>query len=344
VTATLTAVNIWFQTHGSHEIIHSAGFAERLAGAGVAIWFYLSKALVPLGLSFVYSLRQIATTNALCCLPLCAAIAMTTALWWKRRTSWGRPAFFVWSFSCVALLPVLGFADIYFMRYSLVADRYQYIALIAVTALVASALSLLSAARRWPLAWLTAGSCIILLAALTALSRRQSEMYADAVTLWQTTLDKNPDCPLAHTNLGRELQKRGQLAEAIKHFQAAIQIDPEFAEAHCGLASALATTSRREEAITECRLALKYQPSNVQAHNDLAGLLISKRQLATAIEHCEQALQISPEYAEAHTNLGIALSASGLVDEAIAHFRRSIRLAPQKDWGCCFSMRLETRA
>jgi protein O-mannosyl-transferase len=329
VAATLTAVNIWFQTHGSHEIIRSASFAERLGGAGVAIWFYLSKALAPLGLSFVYPLRHIEPTNALCWLPLCAAIAVTVALWWKRRTSWDRAAFFAWSFFGVALLPVLGFADVYFMRYSLVADHYQYIALIAVTALVASALSLPPAARRPPPAWLTAGSCLIVLAALTALSRRQCEMYADPITLWQTTLDKNPDCPLAHTNLGRELQKRGQLAEAIEHFQAAIQIDPQFAEAHCGLASALAGTGKREEAINECQLALKYQPSNVQAHNDLAGLLLGEGQLAAAIEHCEQALKFNRDYAEAHTNLGIALSASGQLDEAITHIRRSIRLAPQ---------------
>ena len=36
------------------------------------------------------------------------------------------------SFFCVALLPVMGFCDVGFMKYSLVADRYLHLALLAV--------------------------------------------------------------------------------------------------------------------------------------------------------------------------------------------------------------------
>src|SRR5262245_29572169 len=44
IAAALVAVNIWFQTHGSGEVIRDASLAERLAGAGAVIWFYLYKA------------------------------------------------------------------------------------------------------------------------------------------------------------------------------------------------------------------------------------------------------------------------------------------------------------
>ena len=48
---------------------------------------------------------------------------------------------FAWGFFCVALVPVMGFTDVGFMKYSLVADRYQHIAIIGVIALAAAGLA-----------------------------------------------------------------------------------------------------------------------------------------------------------------------------------------------------------
>ncbi len=45
---------------------------------------------------------------------------------------------FAWGFFCVALAPVLGFVDVGFMQYSLVADHYQHIAIIGVIALASA--------------------------------------------------------------------------------------------------------------------------------------------------------------------------------------------------------------
>ena len=61
-----------------------------------------------------------------------------TAVLWLYRKSWSRPLLFAWGFFCVALLPVMGFADVGFMKYSLVADRYEHIAVIGVIALASA--------------------------------------------------------------------------------------------------------------------------------------------------------------------------------------------------------------
>ncbi len=45
VAVALTVVNVWFQRHGSGEIIRSADFAQRILGAGGVVWFYLYKAI-----------------------------------------------------------------------------------------------------------------------------------------------------------------------------------------------------------------------------------------------------------------------------------------------------------
>lgn len=44
VAATLTSVNIWFQSH-SYVHSRSAGFVERMLGAAAALWSYAGKAI-----------------------------------------------------------------------------------------------------------------------------------------------------------------------------------------------------------------------------------------------------------------------------------------------------------
>ncbi len=139
IAAVLTGVNIWFQTHGMGPI-RNAGFTERLLGAGCVVWFYLYKGLFPINLSFIYPQWQIKVGNLLWWLPLLAALAVTAILWFYRMR-WSRNLLFAWGFFCVALLPVMGFADVYFMTFSLVADHYQHIAVIGIIVLEAASWS-----------------------------------------------------------------------------------------------------------------------------------------------------------------------------------------------------------
>jgi hypothetical protein len=135
----LTLVSIAFQARGAEEAIRHATAAERMLGAGAIVWFYLYKALLPIHLVFVYPQWQVDAGDVRWWVPLAAAVAATSLLVWQRRRPWGRALLFAWLFFCVALLPVMGFVDIAFMRYSLVADHYQYIAIIGVIALAAAA-------------------------------------------------------------------------------------------------------------------------------------------------------------------------------------------------------------
>ena len=55
---------------------------------------------------------------------------------------------FAWGFFCVALAPVMGFTDVAFMQYSLVADRYQHIAIIGLIALASAVWSRMASKRQ----------------------------------------------------------------------------------------------------------------------------------------------------------------------------------------------------
>ncbi len=174
IAVVLTGVNIWFQTHGS-EPIRSASFPERLAGAGAILWFYLSKSLLPVNLIFVYPQWHLDPKAALWWLPLSAAILVTLALVRQGNSrNWGRHLLFAWSWFGVALLPVLGFTDVYFMKFSQAADHYSYIALVAVVALVAAAWSAWRKNCNTIMAKFATLTAAIIVVTLTVLSMRQS--------------------------------------------------------------------------------------------------------------------------------------------------------------------------
>ncbi len=137
VAILLTAVNVWFQTHGGEAITRSADFIQRLLGAGGVVWFYLYKAVLPIDLAFVYRQWHIEAGNPLWWMPLLCVLIITAVLWLYRKKPWARPLLFAWAFFCAALVPVMGFTDVGFMKYSLVADHYQHIAIIGVIALAA---------------------------------------------------------------------------------------------------------------------------------------------------------------------------------------------------------------
>ncbi len=243
VAGALTGVNIWFQTHGG-EAIRTATIPERLIGAGAIAWFYLSKALVPIDLSFVYPQWQIDLSNWLWWLPALAALAVTVALGrlaHRRQSDWARALLFSWLFFCVALLPVLGLTDVYFMKFALVADHYQYIAIIAVVALIAAGCSVwyrraTSAGR---LGAIAATGALAL--SFTWASHQQSRLYADPITLYEATLKSNPNCWLARVNLGQEFLAAGRRADAIRQFEQAVQIKPDLAEAYNNLGACRST-------------------------------------------------------------------------------------------------------
>ena len=132
--AALTLVNMWVQSYGAPEVVREATLVERALGAGAVVWFYLWKAVVPVHLAFVYPQWTIEVSDIRWWIPLLAASVVTGLLLWTRNTAWGRPALFAWAFYGLALAPVMGFVDVYFMKYSLVADHYQYIAVLSVCA------------------------------------------------------------------------------------------------------------------------------------------------------------------------------------------------------------------
>src|SRR5262249_572338 len=153
--------------------------------------FYLSKALVPLKLSFIYPQWNLDPRNWLLWLSFVGMVVTTVGLIYKRQNYFYRALLFAWLFFLLALAPSLGFVDVGYMRYSLVADHYQHIALIAIVAILAAIYAgirvktISATVRRALLAGLIAGLALIAFGRATRM--------ADPEALYTKTLESNPE-------------------------------------------------------------------------------------------------------------------------------------------------------
>jgi protein O-mannosyl-transferase len=310
----------------ANHVVRLASLAGRTAAAGCAVWFYFWKVVWPADLIFIYPQWSVSDRDVLWYVPGVLLILIAALAWWRRR-SWGRPVTMFIVCYVGLLLPVLGFVDIYFMRYSLVADHWQYAAMIVPCAALAGAIA--TSGRRWPS--LRSGGYVLsvgVLIVLAAMTYRQSRMYSDIDALYRTTLDRNPDCWLAHGNLGNLLFDRGQIDEAFAHYQKALAIKPDYPEAHYNLGILLESRGEVDAALAQYTRALEIQPDYAAAHNNVGIVLESRGALDAAVAHYKRALELDPDNAVAHNNLGNALSGRGESEAAIVEYERALQIAP----------------
>ena len=265
--------------------------------------------------------------NPLWWAPLLAALIVTAVLWAYRR-SWSRPLLFAWGFFCVSLLPVTGITDVGFMKFTLVADRYQHIAIIGVIALASAGLGMWRKRARGGSRRAAGVVAIMTLCALAFLTLRQSRLYHDAKTLYEATLVKNPDCWMIRSLLGCILQEEKRLPEAMEQFEQAIRLNPDFADAHGNLALVLDQSNRSLEAVSHCEEALRLKPVYPEAHQNLGIALVHLGRLGEAIEQYKKALEENPFFPAAENSLGSALVQTGRAREAMEHFKKALNLKP----------------
>lgn len=261
-------------------------WADRCVIASRAIWFYLSKLVWPWPLTFIYPRWDVTFTSGANPLwPL--SIVVVAAALWKLRGRWRDGALLIACLFTVTLSPALGFVDFYPMRYSFVADHFQYLASAAPLAGLASLLA------RWfarspsePIRALGAAIVAAWLAVLGGTTWQQAHVYRDAATVWRDTLAKNPAAWIAHLNLGSMDVGAGRVEDATRRFEEVLRLKPDEAIAH----------------------------SNLSVMRTTAG------DFAAAEAHARRAIEIDPALLGARVNLAIALEGQGRVDEAVQEY------------------------
>jgi protein O-mannosyl-transferase len=355
---------VWWERYHqgtNRDVFTFLGPIERILVASRAVWFYLSKIFWPSNLTFIYPRWNISPANLLDYTWLFAGIGACVAIYFIRRYV-GRSIEVAAAFFVATLSPVLGFIMLFTFRYTFVADHYQYLACIGPIAL-ASAGIVSSSEKFAQYRAVFVSFSLLLVAALGISTWRQAATYTDIETLWRTTLARNPECWMAHTNLGLVLLQEGKIDDAIAHYRLALQMQPDSWDAEYNLGTALVGKGQADEAIPHCERAVGMRPTDPDAQVALGNALLQKGRIDDAIAHYQKALTLHPDHflaryslghallekgeldaaiqvcrsalllrasdADCHTTLAIALEEKGNPAEAIQHYQKALELSPQ---------------
>jgi tetratricopeptide (TPR) repeat protein len=305
-------------------------FAERCLIAGKALWFYLGKIFWPHPLSFVYPKwpnMSFSQRPELIAYPI-SFLALLIVLFLARRKI-GRGPLVAMLYFSGTLLPALGFVNLYPMRYTFVADHYQYLAAIGIFVPVAAFLS-----RRLSTQILAA----IILCTLAGLTIRRQSVYQSALVLWQDTLTKNPTSFMVWGNLGDEYADlsndenlpQPDRADARKKardcYAKLIELAPDQPIAHYKWAIVKEYDGDLLGAQSELQTALDLQPDFTPALDSMGEILMQMQKPDEAMDYFRKAIALDPRFAEVRYHFGYALEQSGQIDEAIEQYATATRL------------------
>jgi tetratricopeptide (TPR) repeat protein len=311
---------------------------QRMAQAAYGLVFYIRKTLLPLGLSPLYEIPPKMNPLALRFV-LCGVIALGgVAVLFLLRKRW--PAGLT-LLACyvLPLAPVLGFVQ---SGQQLVADRYSYIACMALAVLAGAAwyraVQLLR--PRW--AGSTAAlafAALVPLSVLGALTWRQNAVWHDTDSLWQHAVSVDSTNRLANYNLGVEFAKRKEGERAAALFEHVIALDPKYACAYGSLGHLRQQEGKPLEAIALLQKSLDIIWNQPKVQGWLGAALQEVGRTEEAIPHFKEAGRMEPDQSAGRRWRGMALAAQGRLEEALPEFRAALEHDP-KDVGARYDFGL----
>jgi tetratricopeptide (TPR) repeat protein len=308
---------------------------QRCEIAAHDVWFYAAKDVVPINLSFIYEKWPLNNFQII----YIAALLGALGLLWILARKFGRGVLVGPLFFLGTLLPALGFVNVYPMRFSYVADHFQYLASIGVIAAVIVAINKSGPWIKGPLGRIA--TCTVL-ATLALLTYHRCSIFYNGMTLWSDALSKNPDSWMVRTNVGAVLLGRGE--EELQHNQpyaaaadfsaAQVQLDRAI-EIRSDVAEPWANLARVEELqghfdLSEqwLRKALLVNNLNADTHFHLGAVMVKAGQIDQGIAEYAKAIAIDKRHVPAIVNLGVALDMKGKTQDAIDAYKYALTIDP----------------
>ncbi len=314
-----------------------------------AIVTYLRLAVWPAGQVYDYGTPLIASVSAVWWQAgvLIALLGATILALWKK---WAAGFWGAWFF--VLLAPT---SSVVVVATQTMAEHRMYLPLLGVVMIISLAIA--RGLNRLPQS-IAGGVFFGIAIALGAATIARNSDYRSTLSLWQDTVEKRPDNPRAHHNLGvalaqagrtdeaRDAYRRaislqpnhafahfnlgallaqdGNFAEALEHFRACVLAAPDYADARLALAETLRRSGRQDEAQAQLQAVAALAPDSPQVGVAVAASLVEQGRVSEGIARLREVLRREPAFWDAHYQLGLALEKDGRRREADAAFREAL--------------------
>lgn len=243
-----------------------------------------------------------------------------------------------WLFFLGTLVPVIGLVQV---GDQAMADRYAYIPLLGVFAMIAFTAAdvaraacekhTASAAKvRYGL--MAAGAAALI--ALVVVTHRQIQFWETSTGLWSHTLAVTENNYIAEDNLGGALVLEGKTAEAHPHFVRAAEINPRDPMSQLNLGGWQQETGDNSAAIEYYRRTTELTSDRgliASAYTNMGAAYRHLGEMKNAREAYMNALRTNPNQGTAWVGLGIVAEVQGKLDEAIHDLAQAISIQPTAD-------------
>ena len=266
--------------HNSTAFQHAIAFWQRPFAWLDSIIFYIYKIIYPYHLSASYTLSPKFISVQWWFYPLAfVPLALGYFLWLRCKTQ--PMLLFAVALFVAGFFTTSGFVSFAFQKFSLVADRYVYIAMIGIALFIATVFSK-TQNKYWQ------GLMLAILLVFSSLSAfRQIPVWQDKGKLWSHSMNYEATPSYARNNLavnfnniGRSLVDLKQYNQAITYFDKAIKLYPEYSTYSLGISIynkglSLLHLKKYQQAIDSFNQAIKINPNNVNANNGKIDALTS---------------------------------------------------------------------
>jgi len=295
----------------------------RLENAILCYGLYLKKAVWPSHLAVIYPYP-----HALPAWQAAASALFLLAVTWavlKYRMS--RYLLVGWFWYLGTMVPMIGLVQV---GNQAMADRYAYLPLIGLFAMIVWAAADWASARHLETKYLATVGFIVLVA-LSAVTRIQLRYWQNDFSLWTHALAINPHNFVAENNFGLALIRQGRRDEAIPHFRAAAAIEPRDPTSQFNLGVYAQEQGDLKQAAARYEFVLQLTADTQlrsSAYANLGTVYFALRNYTRAQQNYESAIKLNRVFPVALRDMGLIALKNGDWNQAIHYFAWLLTIAP----------------
>jgi tetratricopeptide (TPR) repeat protein len=149
--------------------------------------------------------------------------------------------------------------------------------------------------------------------------------FDEALAIYQTVLQLNPNRAAAHTNIGVVYYQAGRFDDAVAEMKKALEIDPKDAQTEYMLGATYVQQQKLDEAEKLFNQAIELQPDLAAAYTGLGNVYLARKNVDKAVSTLQKAAELKPSQAETWLALGQAYALQGNKAEAVKALNRCVQ-------------------